>query len=112
MICNDRSLTKGLKTVNFHVSFCIDQPEETDLQWFAAVGRFAFSSILVRESTSREEFLPPCQKTVGQYCWREFLERWLHGGSERIENDRRGPALGYREGLVESLCVMDRSPTY
>ena len=49
-----------------------------------------------------EGFLRPCQKTVGQYCWRGLLGRWLRGESEWSGNDRRGPASEEGEGHVES----------
>ena len=41
-IRHDRSLTKGLETVNFHVSFCIDKVGEDDSQAIAPVGLFRF----------------------------------------------------------------------
>ena len=43
VIGHDRSLTKGLETVNFHVSFCIDKSGEVDSYGFTQVRLFAFS---------------------------------------------------------------------
>jgi len=40
VIGHDRSLTKGLETVNFHVSSCITKSGEVNSQGFAPVGLF------------------------------------------------------------------------
>ena len=96
--------------VNFHLSFCIDHSGKSGLQGFAPAGPFPFEPIPGRGSASTEGVLRPYQKTVEQYCWRELLGRWLHGGSGWSENGTRDPASGEEEGHVESLCVMDRNP--
>ena len=55
VIGHARSLTKGLETVNFHVSFRIDRSGEGDLQGFAGVALCKFGSIRLKGKTVLQE---------------------------------------------------------